>query len=243
MAFPHTNTCISLLKGVKVERDNLTLNIKGRKESVDTISVEITGKYTQAFFVNYDGAFQEIAIIFKPLGVNHFLQHNLIEYASQFSQSLRIPEWHTLAHDLFLKQDITSRIQRLESFLLDTFLGKDLETMKKAVIHLEDFNSYYTIQHVADLCHLSLKSLQRNFHKHLTCTPLEYKRIAKFRHSIHEKILGQEITKLTQVAHNSTYYDQSYFIREYKKLTGINPKAFFNRISELTKDKIIWEVR
>jgi YesN/AraC family two-component response regulator len=54
----------------------------------------------------------------------------------------------------------------------------------------------------------------------------------------------QEISlKLTDVAYESNYYDQSYFIKEYKKLTGTKPNAFFNSVRILTEEKVIWQLK
>lgn len=243
VAFPHVNTCISLFKGVGIQRKDLSLRIFSNEDFKNEVSVEITGKYTHPFFVNYQGDFDEIAIIFNPLGVNHFLQDDLIEYAPAFSQALPLPQWHALAKNLFLETELDNRIEVLESFLLENLSTIDDFIVRKAMILLEDFEKDYSVQDVADLCGLTIKSLQRNFNRLLTCTPSEYKRILKFRYSISKDALQGEIKKLTEIALESNYYDQSYFIREYKKLTGKSPKAFFKRISKLEDDKIIWEVK
>ncbi|EON78403.1 Transcriptional regulator, AraC family [Lunatimonas lonarensis] len=243
IAFPHTNTCISLFQGVEILRDNLTLTIKSDETVKDQVSVEITGKYTQPFFVNYQGLFKEIAIIFKPLGVNYFLKNDLIEYAPLFSQPLALSHWHSIAEELFMEENLSKRIELLEAFLLENLTDKDDTIVRKAMLLIEDFEKDYTMQEVAEHCALTIKTLQRNFKRLLTCTPSEYKRIAKFRYSLYKEGLQKEIKKLTEIAYESNYYDQSYFIRDFKKLTGINPKAFFQRVSKLEENKIIWEIR
>jgi AraC-like DNA-binding protein len=243
VAFPHVNTCISLFKGVEIQREDLSLRIFSNEDFKNEVSIEITGKYSQPFFVNYLGDFDELAIIFKPLGVNYFLKGDLIEHAPAFSQALPLPYWHALAENLFLETNLNNRIEVLESFLLHNFSTIDDGIVRKAMLLLEDFEKDYSVQDVADLCGRTIKSLQRNFKRLLTCTPSEYKRILKFRHSLSKDVLQGEIKKLTEIALKSNYYDQSYFIREYKKLTGKSPKAFFKRISKLEDHKIIWEVK
>ena len=39
------------------------------------------GKYTRPVLVHYDGNFEEVAIDFIPLDVNHFIRKNLIDIA------------------------------------------------------------------------------------------------------------------------------------------------------------------
>jgi len=78
--------------------------------------------------------------------------------------------------------------------------------------------------------------------KNITCTPSEYKRIARFRHSLKNRLLSKEIKSLTNLSYESGFYDQSYFIREYKKLTLLNPKEFFQTIAVLDENKMIWKI-
>ena len=108
---------------------------------------------------------------------------------------------------------------------------------------MEEFDSNYSIDKIATLCHITLKTFQRNFTKHLACSPVEYKRIARFRHSLQIKLISNEIETLTSVSNDSNYYDQSYFIREFKKLTQLNPKSFFNSITALEEKKVVWKVK
>jgi AraC-like DNA-binding protein len=243
ITFPSAYSGISLFRGVNVTRGDHQINIDEKENAKELVSVEITGKYTQPVFINYNGEFNEISIIFKPLGVNRFLKDDLIEYAPLFSQPLKLIQWQSIAEELFQEKTLSKQIEKLESFLLDNFREKEDHTMRKALLLIEDIENDHTIQEIANQCGLTLKTFQRNFKKLLTCTPSEYKRIVRFRHSITNKMLNEAVSKLTDVAHDSMYYDQSYFIREYKKLTGTKPKIFFNRASVLTEDKIIWQFR
>jgi AraC-like DNA-binding protein len=243
ITFPHINTSISFLKGVNLTRDDYAINVAYNEYTREQVSVEITGKYTQPVFINYEGDFKEITIVFKPLGVNCFLNDDLIKYAPLFSQPLTLTHWLSIAEELFQEQNLSKRIKILEVFLLDNFCEKDDNIIKNALLLIEDIGNDYSIQEIADQCGLTLKTLQRNFKRSLACTPSEYKRIVRFRHSITNKKLRGELSKLTDVAYESMYYDQSYFIREYKKLTGTKPRTFFNRVSVLTEDDIIWQFR
>lgn len=47
---------------------------------------------------------------------------------------------------------------------------------------------------------------------------------------------------LTNIGYEEGYYDQSYLIKEFKKITKHNPKDFFKSTSKVDGDKIIWEI-
>lgn len=243
ITFPHSYSCIFFLKGLNISRDNHAIHLLHTENSKELVSVEITGKYTQPVSLNYEGEFDEISIIFKPLGVNRFFNKDLIEYAPLFSQPLNLTHWQSFGEELFQENNLYKRIEKLESFLLDNLCEKEDHSIRKALSLIEDIEKDYSIQEIADQCGLTLKTFQRNFKKLIACTPSEYKRIVRFRHSITNKMLQGISINLTDIAYESNYYDQSYFIKEYKKLTGTKPNAFFNSVHILTEEKVIWQLK
>jgi AraC-like DNA-binding protein len=76
----------------------------------------------------------------------------------------------------------------------------------------------------------------------MSCSPSDYKRIARFRNSLNAKIYSKDIKSLTSICHENNYFDQSYFIKEFKKLANQNPKKFFKAVKVLDQDKVIWEL-
>lgn len=243
IAFPHINTAISFFKGVEIQRDDFNINIISSLNHKEKSNIEILGKYTQPVFVNYKGKCEEIAIVFKPLGVNHFFFAELIELTPAFSQALLNESWNKFSVDLFNQKTIMGKLEILEAFLLENFREREFEKLYKALRYLEDFEMNYSVDQVAELCGFTLKTFQRNFMKHLTCSAVEYKRIARFRYSLQSKLISKELKTLTNVSYESNYYDQSYFIREYKKLTNLNPKQFFDSITALEERSIVWKLK
>lgn len=243
IAFPHTNTAISFFKNTTITSDGDHINIQSLKQHEDSYCVEILGKYTRPVFVHYNGGFNEIAIIFKPLGVNHFFSEEFYSLAPGIVQSLKIEAWLKFAAILSAKPDFESQVSLLESFLLILLQQPALDTMYQAIEMLADINIDYSIEEVAATINMTVKTFQRHFLKHLACTPIDYKRIARFRHSLGTGLMAPEIKKLTSIAYDSNYYDQSYFVREYRKLTNHNPRALFDSISVLDDNHIVWKIR
>lgn len=243
IAFPHTNTAVSFFKGVKIIRKNLEVIIQSETIEENNYSIEILGKYTSPVFVHYNGAFEEIAIVFKPFGISQFIGCNLIDIAPKFSQSLNIEPWNVFSEQLFNEEDEKNRIDLIEYFLLANFNEIENKNISKALNYLEDINIDYTVEQIADTLAMNTKTFQRLFLKHITCSAIEYKRIARFRQSLNSMLLTEGIQSLTRVAYDNNYYDQSYFIREYKKLTLLNPKKFFDTISVMEENKIIWKIK
>jgi AraC-like DNA-binding protein len=242
IAFPHINTAISFFKGVSISRNNFNISIEQQKEATDKNCIEILGKYTKPVFVNYTGDFEEVAIVFKPLGVNRFIKGDFVEFAPEYSQSFYDENWQLFSHQLFKEKE--NRIERVENFLTAQLQQSDeFNKMDEAIKYFESKDIDYSVEKVAQLVGMGLKTFQRHFNKHLSCSPSEYKRIARFRNALNTKIFSKEIKTLTNISFDNNYFDQSYFIREFKKLTNLNPKEFFKEVTVLNDEKIVWELK
>ena len=232
---------MSFFKGVKLNWANSNITIQPDSNK-NELCIEILGKYVQPIFIHYKGDFEEITIIFKPFGFNQFIRGDLLDFAPEYSQPFTLDDWLRFSSTLFEEETLVKKIEKLEEFLLDNFYEIENNSISKAIQYLEDFYMNYSIEKVAGLCGLTSKTYQRNFLKNITCPPSEIKRIARFRHSLNNRLLSKEIKSLTNLSYESGFYDQSYFIREYKKLTLLNPKEFFQTIAVLDENKMIWKI-
>lgn len=238
VAFPHINTGLSFLNGVSVNRDGHRVSIKEHREG--TCSIELLGKYTQPVFVTCEGVIDEVAIVFKPLGVNRFISEDFIDAAPHYSQPYHNSQWLKAAEDLFCSEN---RIEFLEEFLLSVLSDNEqFIKMEQALSLFETSDFDYSVADVANKIGMNLKTFQRHFTKMMACSPSDYKRIARFRNALTSKFQSGGIKSLTGITYEQNYTDQSYFIREFRKLTNQNPKLFFKEVSLVAGDKIIWEI-
>ena len=240
LAFPHINTAISFFNKATIQREGFHLSVNFNTKALPCI--EILGKYTSPVFVDYKGDFEEIAIVFKPLGVNHFIEEDLYSVASNASQSYKNKDWNELAVTLFSNTE--NKIEALELFLLSKLKTSEVLQEMLKINHLFDPQLFdYSIEEIAEQSNLNLKTFQRHFTKHFACSPSEYKRIIRFRNSLNSKLLSKEFKSLTSLSYENNYCDQSHFIKEFKKLTYLNPKDFFNKIELIDDQTIIWEIK
>ncbi len=238
IAFPHVNTGLSFMKGVSVKRQNWTLQVS--ENLTERVHVEILGKYTTPVLLEYQGYLNEISIIFKPLGVNRFFKENYLSLAPNFSQELRNDPWNRFGQTLFSGRD---DLREIEIFLLEQFSDyHEYSHIEKALGFIEACNEPLSIADIAETIGLNVKTFQRHFQKHMGCSPVEYRRICRFRSSLKNKMNSDTWKNLTNIGYEEGYYDQSYLIKEFKKITKHNPKDFFKSTSKVDGDKIIWEI-
>ena len=202
--------------------------------------VDILGRFTRPVHLIYDGNFEEITIIFKPLGVNRFIQDNFLHVAPSYSQLFQNDAWVSFSELLFSEPN---PIEKLEVFLLAQLNDQPIfNTIEIALRCFEDPAEDFTVPAVAALLGLNLKSFQRLFTKHMGCSPSNYKKIARFRNSTNSKIYSKQVKSLTTICHENNYFDQSYFIKQFKTLTHQNPKKFFKTVRVLDTDKVMWKL-
>ncbi len=239
LAFPHFNKGLSFFWGATVNRQNWSLQIS---ENTDVgVHVEILGKYTTPLLLEYKGQLKEISIVFKPLGLNRFFKDNYLSLAPHFSQELKNDVWGQFGESLFSCDDDISMI---ESFLLSQFWdNQEVSNIENSLILLENNNEQISISDIAIKVGLNLKTFQRHFQKHMGCSPVDYRRISRFRSSLTNKLNNTQLKNLTEITYEEGYYDQSYLIREFRKITNHNPKDFFKSASKVDGDKIIWEIK
>jgi AraC-like DNA-binding protein len=239
VAFPHFNTGLSFFKGALVQRQNWSLQIS--ENTKVGVHIEILGKYMTPVFLEYKRVMREISIVFKPLGLNRFIKDNYLSIAPNFSQELRNEVWSKFGEILFSGDD---EIDKLESFLLSQFYDTQaLSIIENSLALLENYNEQISISSIANKVGLNLKTFQRHFQKHIGCSPVEYRRIFRFRSSLTNKLNSSQWKNLTEITYEEGYYDQSYLIKEFRKITNHNPKDFFKSVSKVDGDKIIWEIK
>lgn len=238
LAFPHYFTALSFFKGVQVQRKDFVIDIA--ESSGNQVQIELLGKYINPVMIQYRGIIQEISIVFKPFGLNRFLRENYHAIAPDFSQEFHNEIWQQFGEKLFSRAD---DLNRLEEFLLSEFREVDELTKIEGSLSLfENTDLDLSISEIAFKMGYNLKTFQRHFTKHMGCTPVDYRRIIRFRNSIESKLDSKGDKSLTNITFENNYFDQSYFIKEFKRLTNHNPKKFFKVVRPLDGEKIIYEI-
>lgn len=195
--------------------------------------------------VDVVGKVDRVTILFKDFGINQFVRTPLSDIMghknSLFPHWNRDPAFRQFQKELFEQEDLTIRVRLLEEFLLSRYVPLDYGLLQKGIDLLCDFENNFKMSEIADALSLSLRSFNRLFRQAIGVSPVEYRQIARFRYSLEQKFFQEQFCKLTEIGYNSHFYDQSYFNKIYKKLTGNTPKTFFETINRLGDDRLIFK--
>lgn len=232
ITFPN-NYCIvtvNLNSNVKLDRNKISIE----PSYADNIYASFVHRYVHPIKVHYLNPFQEITFYFKPLGINYFVD-NLEEMFSLKKMTEFIPQFPDFKEEMNKIFHIDKRslqIDALENYWLTKLRMKDLALMKTILVDIE---SNIKIEDIAKKHHISRKHLNRLVQKSLGKSPVEYRKIFRFRNAINKY---QGLKNLTELSYENFFFDQSHLIKDFKTLTEINPNRFFKKVN--TTHKNVW---
>ena len=97
--------------------------------------------------------------------------------------------------------------------------------MEYAATQLWQSGRQLPLKKLQQTLNLSERSFQRKFEQFIGVPPRLFSKIAQFQAAVGQLRSGN-FFKLSDVAYDNGYADQSHFIRDFKKFTGLSPLAF-----------------
>jgi AraC-like DNA-binding protein len=104
-----------------------------------------------------------------------------------------------------------------------------------AVSRILSSNGNISMRSLQEELQITEKSLERNFKAHVGISPKMFAGICRYQSSL-QQLRSNQYLKLSDIAYENEYADQSHFIRSFKKYTGCSPFQFqkqFNDVSVL----------
>jgi len=116
----------------------------------------------------------------------------------------------------------------LKKFTRETFefsKVKHIDIISKAIAHVKsNYMRKLTLNEVAEFVFLSPSYFSKIFKQEMGCYFKDYVNYIRVEKS--KLLLLTEKTSLVEIADNAGFYDQSYFNKVFKKITGVTPKKF-----------------
>ncbi len=239
LTFPNNYCIVSVTDKCefKFEKNILIICENATKKYFSTI---ITN-YRKPIHLSYQGNIKELTTYFKPLGINAFLDKNLHTYLNDFFEIFEpFDDYIPTMQTILAKTDTDKARTILENYWLSKLKTFENGFLQNTINLLEDYEKDFTIQQVADACETSRQNLVKIFKTHLGKTPSDYKKINRFRNALNQFQKQKENQHLTKLLDNSTFYDQSHFIKDFRSLTGMLPKTFFKNLDCNKGEDIKW---
>ena len=226
-AFPHTHNILTFFNHTRIQINENELTLSGSLNQSSQIVA--LGRYLLPLKIKYENFVDEISINFKPLAINHFFDTPFNLLAPDYIQKIKNFDWATISAELF-EADPDKIIGLLEAFLISKLRVKPLQQLQNVIEAMEK-DETIEISELAKRTNQTERTLSRNFKLYVGCTPSAYKRILRFRKSIDLKYLNDKNLNCTDICFSNSFYDTAHFRKEFRCLTGQNPKEFFDTLS------------
>ena len=109
------------------------------------------------------------------------------------------------------------------------------ETTKYAIAQLTQSKGNISLKELQQKVQLSERSLERKFKASVGISPKLFSRIIRFQESMNQ-LRKSDYDKLSDIAYENDYADQSHFIRVFKEFTGFSPIEFKNQSNEIAEN-------
>lgn len=188
------------------------------------------------------GNFRNISIHFKPSALksvfgidaneltNNYVDFNLLYGSSLTTQLLSVASTE-------------KRVELLSSFLTES-LNRNRQRENQKIHHALDLllqqKAGTSLQKIQSELNISERTLERIFKQHVGISPKLFARIARFQHSL-SNMRNKAYLKLTDIAYNNNYTDQSHYIREFKEFSGVNPNQYIRLAKEQVENFPEWD--
>ncbi len=189
----------------------------------------ISGLWNTARQRSYPGGTAILLVLFTEIGARALLGSPLDTFfntTSAMEAVLNPPaELGSLEEQLAAAKDHACRIQIAERFLLERVHNSRPDPfVSAAVVRIEETQATIRIDELARGMGFSQSALERRFRRNVGTSPKQFASLLRLKNAIHLRNRGHDFIS---AAHAAGYSDQSHFINDFKRVTGLAPSAFF----------------
>jgi AraC-like DNA-binding protein len=181
------------------------------------------------------GRFSALGVCFQPqalksifgLDANEFTQTGIDFHLIQDKRHGDISE------RLINEQTLEGKIEMLSGYLLLQYQNNHEHTEERinyAVSQIIQSKGTLSLRALQQKLQVSERSLERKFNQSIGISPKLFSRICRFQGSL-KQLQASSYDKLSDIAYENEYADQSHLIRTFKEFTGLSPLAFKKQYS------------
>jgi AraC-like DNA-binding protein len=190
----------------------------------------VYGKRTRPSQTFSNGPFRLTGVVFKPQGLSMLLK---IDPMALNDSSAGLGEFcrEQLGEQLLNARSDHERVARLGKFLrsrVDGAGAEDLLVTESLRLIRAEIRAIRVPQLLKRL-NVSERQLERRFVRAIGVSPHQYIRILRFREAM-QLMKANQFDRLSDVAYDFNYVDQSHFIKDTKAFSGYTPKQLVKTV-------------
>ncbi|HVI48665.1 MAG TPA: AraC family transcriptional regulator [Chitinophaga sp.] len=198
------------------------------------------GQSTRHANMTSPAAFRTIGVYFYPQGLQSIFGMNADELTdtcvdlepTAMLQSARLSE------QLMDTESLSEQISILSSYLYQQIQrnrSKGDRTALYAVSQIISSNGAVSLRDLQRELSLTERSFERKFKQSIGMSPKLFSRICRFQASLNQ-MRANQFSKLSDIAFENEYADQSHFIRAFKEFAGFTPNQYQKKSNEIVEN-------
>lgn len=182
------------------------------------------------------GGFRALGIYFQPTALRSVFGMDADELTDGCAdlQQLAGGEGLVLAQRLMEADAVAERVELLTAFVHGqaSLKGRPLDPATRAALHrVEQGRGSVLLKDLQEASGLSERTLERRFKGHIGLPPLLFTRIRRFQSALGQLRAGAH-GKLSDIAFENDYADQSHWIRSFREFAGFAPLQYGRTATE-----------
>ncbi|MCF0074212.1 helix-turn-helix transcriptional regulator [Dyadobacter sp. CY261] len=178
--------------------------------------------------VEYGKNSANILVQFKEGGAAAFFSlpiHELFETNVGLDEFFRPSELMMLEEQLWTAGSIEKKVSIVQQFFVERIRYQKADLLIiNSVEKIKAASGVLDVKELSESMHISLDAFEKRFRKSVGTAPKQFADIVRMKALIGRAHLTDS---LLDSALRAGFFDQSHFIRNFKKFTGLTPKDFF----------------
>lgn len=196
------------------------------KEEYQTPQVSIFGQIDQCFeAIHWPGSYS-LGALMHPTALSKLIHEDMSAFTNKaFDGTLIHVKLKSLHAAMEEAKDAFAKIALLNNFFASVFSKISVTTITDYAVKILQQSGFQNIRKVSDELGISERHLEVQFKKHVGISPKTYALINRFKRM--EQLLHHKTAiKWEQMNFSHEYYDQSHFIKDFKRFTGHTPSHY-----------------
>jgi AraC-like DNA-binding protein len=197
------------------------------------------GQTTRYAEISLAGTFNTVGIYFQPNALQCVFNENAEELTDLCVDINMLTNRYgfNLSNQLAEAASPEKKVEILAAYLSSQLNRnqKENSTMEYALNQIIQTKGNIDLGQLQSRLQLSERSFLRNFKQYTGIAPKLFSRICRFQSSL-KQLRKTDYSKLSDIAYEQDYADQSHFIRSFKEFSGLSPNQYQKQTNEVVEN-------